>query len=322
MSAEKKTDRAPSIGAIGEVCWDERNDRYKGLLPVTVHSEAELRDLLDTALGTCELEKSSRVSLRCFAGSEMGRLSDLITLSHEARLFCLNLEAAIPFKNGHLLYLGGNLSERMPSADIVMQERRLTEIVSNPLGNREIRFLPEGYQTEIIPPDSLERITGSDIEALFKIYQNAFKSYTVQLDRDPIISMIRNGLTGIVRSPEDKIVSVTFGELAEVNGVTICEISDSATDVRETARGLNIHAKRAVISELVKQKVDIIFAETRADQAAVQIGNFRLGMEIAGFLPNHCLISSDLVDIFDPDSQGLGSLLVYYLPEEARRTYV
>lgn len=321
MPQKEAVEVAPSIGAIGEVRFDKENLRHKGLLLEEVNSEEELKDLLERTLSSCDLTQGSRITLRCFSNHRMRRLSELLTLQHQVDLFNINLEGAIPINGGrHLLYFGGNLENRIPSPGIIAAEVRLTNIARQ-VAQRPVRQLPDGYRVELIPKNSLDGIDRTDLETIVGIYEQAYRSYTTSLNFSSVSKMVQDGLTGIVRDKDERIVSITIGEIGRAGEITICEISDSATDSLQTAKGLNIYAKAAVIKELVKQGVDLIFTETRANQAAVQIGNFRLGMEIGGYLPRHCRISSDLVDVIDSNDQGFGNLFIFYLPEEARKLY-
>jgi len=310
---------APSIGSIGRICLDSENDRLKGLLTQQVDSKAELMGLLEMSLSGLDPSSASRVTLRCFAGPDLRRLSNFLGLNYSFGPFRIGLEAAVPLNGrGHLLYLGDNLESRIPSSRVIANERRLTNLARQ-AAQRPARSLPNGYHASLLPPGF--GLESGDLNDVVGIYAQAYRSYTVDLGLESVGRMVRNGLTGIVRNLEGQIVSLTVGEIVQAGRFSLCEISDSATDPGEATGGLNIQAKMAVIGELVRRNIDVIFTETRANQAAVQIGNFRLGLEPCGFLPWHCQISSELTDVVDPTDQGFGSLIVFSLSDRSRRQY-
>ncbi|MFC1790163.1 hypothetical protein ACFLZP_01610 [Patescibacteria group bacterium] len=318
----EQIESAPSIGAIGEVIYDERNDRYKGLLPVRVDEPGGLVSLSQEVLGGVDLSIGSRFTLRCFGSPQLRQFSRAHLPKVEIGPFRPRVEAAIPIRDGgRLVYLGSNRPSRMPLADVLADERTLTDATARPSGAKRIRPLPSGYQVEIAPQGTVGTLKEEDFVRIVEIY-TIYDTYTTPLNLETVPGMLEDGLAGFVRNENNKVVSVTIGEVARVNGYSLCEVSDSATHRDFLRGGLNMHAKRAVLTELVRQDVDIIYAEARANSAPVQIGNFRVGMEVCGELIRHCQISSSaVVDVPDPTDEGFGSLLVYYLTEDSRRAY-
>lgn len=311
---------SPSIGAINQLLYDEGNDRYKGLFALEVNTPGELEALL-AACSSQITNSASRLTLRLFAGPGLGKLSEYLNWNHPVGNFGVSLEAFIPLSEGKcLLYFGGNSPERMAPSNILAAERVATIIARHVAGTKPPRALPPRYSVEMAPPGSYGNLISSDVKRIVSIYQQAYQTYTTTLDYASVEQMVLRGAASIVRNPQGVIASITIGELAEAGNMRICEISDSATAFEERGKSLNGNAKRSVLEFLVREKIDMIYTETRAEQLAVQIDNLRLGMIESGYLPLHCKISSAWDDIGGLTC-GFGNLLVFYLPESVRRYY-
>jgi len=342
----------PSLGMIGGVEFDRENQRIKGTLLPPVYNLDQLKELYQSQVDglIAELPASGRVITRLLIGENID-YHELLAFSYNHHGLVVGVEGYIPLPDNSLglqgiVYLGGNSASRMPSVEIIRSERDILDRARKSAEERMPEVLPEGYQVQLVPANSLAGLADQDIEVLVELYKRTYKSYTCPFTFNGIRNNAFSSVVGLVRNSKGRIVSVTMGEITPpiAGAIRMCEISDSASDiwlkVKPVAgltagefiegnpdvydpelRNANFWAKKAVVEYLVEKGIEVIFTESRLNWGAVMRSNFWLGLEPVGWLPRHCQISSSLESVHDSSDQGFGNLVVMALLPEQRQTY-
>ncbi len=299
-----------SIGAVGGVEFDTRNNRWKGILTPLHRSVEQVHTTLKEKLTNCV--GGSRVSIRVLTTSEV-ELSALQQLSipwqDDTKL---RFEAAIPVYRhdlGSIIYFGANTPKRRTSAEIRSEEWRLAGELENRV--RKDRILPTGFKVEILRGGA----SLPDILQLRKIYQASYTAYITPFDAATIGRMIEENYVAVVRDNHGKIVSVSQAEydFFSIGGETwrLVELADTATDPEFRNQGLSEICKRMLIHH-VRNPRTVIFAESRANFRGVQINNHNIGMHICGRLEKHCIMDSDTKTI--PQEGIYANIFVFHYP--------
>jgi hypothetical protein len=225
---------------------------------------------------------------------------------HGGEIHC---EAFIPMDLndvGGVAYFGGNACFREPcTADERDQEQNLLRgVMSRPVNGRA---QPE----ETI--EFLKNPTDQDIRDLLGVYAAAYAQYMVAFTKTTITNMCRDNLVVVARNTEGRIVAVSQGERAAISelGITLVELTETATHPAYRSRGLTTHCKLKII-DAVRSPRTMIYAESRANWGGVLRQNHSIGMKVAGRLERHCKISSMAQDI--PQTGKYGNLVVFHLP--------
>jgi len=272
----------PSVGRIGSIYFDERNNRVK-YFSTDIHTGAESIDfLLNQAETLAEQNNATRINARFFSeGNYSGN-------------YDANVEARIPLNNGYtgieLLFIGINQPERTSTREINDAE---DEIIRNAVsGTRKSRSLSSEYRIERL---SLENLTENDISLMRDLYRESFVTYTTELNESSIRDMVENSIVYAVRN-NGTIVSTVVAEIANIptaNGnFRICELSEMATLREHRGQGLVTLATEALIEEIYPT-VNLIYAEARACHQAINNSFRNMGFEYAGRLNKQCILSGD-----------------------------
>lgn len=301
------SESAPSIGSIGTFAYDEINDRHKGVIPEVARSEHDLRRRLASLVATAE--RGTRVNVRTFIGHEVNsNRIDGVTWNGVP----LRREAIVPVHDHPAIaafaYYGANKPER--------QTRRETRVAEMDLLERAMRrkndALPR-IDVDVIDP---RNVRDADVEDIASIYREAYTGYLTDLGPDSVRAALSgDNLTAVIRDENGRVASICVAERAciKVKGtdpVEFAEISDAATRRDCRSRGYYSLAKAHVIRFLQSRYPSIVITtEARANAGAVLVSNTRLGMTMVGYQEQHCVISSDVVDV--PQSGRLGNIFVF-----------
>lgn len=282
---------AISIGAVGSVLFDTLNDRWKGVLTTLYRSVEEIHMTLKQVLTYCL--KGTRISIRVLVAPEVD-LEALRSLSLPWREDTpLIFEAAIPVNRhglGAVVYFGANTPERKTPSDIRLAEWKLIGKLKNRV--RKDRILPGGFSAEILHSEPLIE----EILQLREVYRSSYTAYIASFDPATIARMIEENYVAVVRNQRRKIVSVCQAESAsfdiEGNEWRLVELSDTATDPEYRSHGFSEICKRLLIRR-VRGERTVIFTESRANFAGVQVNNHNIGMRVCGRLEKHCVMDSN-----------------------------
>lgn len=302
------SDSAPSIGSIGSIVFDGRNDRSKGLLTEIVDGPARLHRLLAGTMR--EHSHGTRINVRLLLGHDVEPAVQGINWHG----FPLSLEVHIPV-NGHptvgaLAYYGANNVRRLPSDETRHEERALLmRVIERPIG-----LLPD-VRVDLLSPD---RVTPREVAELVDIYRTSYTSYLTDFTDANVRAMIANNTVLVVHDDDGRIASVCVAESVTLDlpggPLRLVEISDAATrrDCRD--RGYYSAAKHHCIEHLRSLPgPTVITTEARAISGRVLRSNIRLGLAYAGFEPQHCVISSSNDEDVAQDTR-YGDLVVFYVP--------
>ncbi|MDP3882188.1 MAG: GNAT family N-acetyltransferase [Nanoarchaeota archaeon] len=294
----------PSLGKIGEMYFDERNNRIK-FFSTTIHSSPDsVRSLIAQGKEMMDDKGATRLNARFFV-----------------RDFTLegNVEAAIPlnssFRGTQLVFIGINRGKRIDSSEVLLAEEDLIrEVLREPLHN--CHGLSAGYSFERLTPLNLRPY---DIRDMSSLYSQAFTTYTASLDEASLLEMIRNSIVYCARDKDEgKIVSTSVAEIGKVptsNGnFGICELSEMATLPEHRGRGISTSLTQALVHE-ISSKVDLIYAEARACSLSVNKVFHNLGFNFAGRLMKQCILSG----CYDIEENGpYENLNVWYISPHPR----
>jgi len=294
----------PSLGQIGIIYYDERNNRIK-YFSTEIHLEPEgIEKLVEKGIHMMYKNNATRLNARFFyKGNEP---------------YSKGVEARIPLNNGYsgtdLLFMGINEPERVdPEETIVLEDKIISDILSGKLSSRNI--VDNKYQIERL---SINCLREGDIKSLVGLYAEAFHTYTTDLNEDSILEMIENSVVYGIRDKKTmNIVSTSVAEIGSVPTILgefkICELSEMATKREYRGKGLVTFATKALIAE-IRDSVDLVYAEARASLRAINQSFFNLGFSYAGRLNKQCILSGD----YDIQETGpYENLNVWYmLPHE------
>lgn len=302
------SDSAPSIGSIGSIAFDGRNDRWKGLLTEVIDSPTRLHGTLAGIMrGHVH---GTRINVRTLLGHDVE--PDVRGINWHG--FPLSLEVNIPVTGhptvGALAYYGANNVRRIPSDVVRHEERALYMRVTE----RPIGLLPD-VRVDRLTSDA---VTPREIEELVDIYRTSYTGYLTEFNEGSVRAMVDGNTVLVVRDEAGRIASVCVAEsvMLDLPGgpLRLVEISDAATrrDCRD--RGYYSAAKHHCIDYLRSLPgPTVITTEARANSGRVLRSNIRLGLAYAGYEPQHCVISSTNDEDVQQDTR-YGDLVVFYVP--------
>jgi len=291
-----------SIGAAWPPAFDANNARVKGFCPTIIRSRNGLHNAAFSHAhrATKAHPKATRTTFRAFVGRGL-----VETIASPG----FSIEAVIPADNAvpgfDLVYFGNNHATRTPLEETRRQEienvERIRQEVARVAPQVAIaRLASKGYRVSM--PINGELHNGRDIEALLRLYQEAYQHYTFPINGTTIQAMTGNGNRAVVaRDASGQIASALIAEECEIrlgNGssVMLYELSDFATFRKDRGNGLmtalQLEAVK-LIRGLPGGEKAIIYAEDRAPWSAVNKSSQQAGMSFAGTLPWHCSIQSD-----------------------------
>jgi len=295
-----------SIGAAWPPAFDANNARVKGFCPAIIMSRNELeREAFAYANSARRAHpEATRTTFRAFVRRDL--TEGIIRLNGNMDF---SVEAAVPAGNAmpgfDLVYFGRNDSMRTPLAETRREENESVAAIRQSVARVSpavamARLTSNGYQVSM--PINGELHNERDIEALLRLYQEAYQHYTFSINETTIQVMIGNGNRVVMaRDSERQIASALIAEECELrlgNGrlVRLYELSDFATFRKDRGNGLmtalQIEAVR-LIRNLPGGESAIIYAEDRAPWGAVNKSSQQAGLSFAGTLPWHCSIQSD-----------------------------
>ena len=295
-----------SIGAAWPPAFDADNARVKGFCPAIIRSTAELqRTAFSHAHRVAKAHpKATRTTFRAFVGRGLAE-----KIAHPQANMGFSMEARIPADNAvpgfDLVYFGNNHATRTPLEETRRQEIRNVEGIMQGVARivpsvAMARLASNGY--EISMPINGELHNERDIEALLRLYNEAYQHYTFPINKTTIQAMTGDGNRVVVaRDASGQIASALIAEECEIrlgNGTSVMlyELSDFATFRKDRGNGLmtalQLEAVK-LIRSLPGGERAIIYAEDRAPWSAVNKSSQRAGLSFAGTLPWHCSIQSD-----------------------------
>ncbi|MBU0471731.1 MAG: GNAT family N-acetyltransferase [Nanoarchaeota archaeon] len=292
----------PSIGEIGKIYFDDRNNRIKFFSTQIHHDADSIDDLVFRGEQLMIEENATRLNARFFTTARYER----------------NVEARISLNNGHigtdLLYIGVNLSDRSDPEKVMLAERELIESVLSTEPHMRSR-LSEGYSIERLTSESL---TNQEVDSLVDLYSEAFNTYTTDLNASAVREMISHSVVyGVRDSRNNQIVSTVVAEITKMTlseeNFSICELSEMATRREYRGQGLVTLATKELIED-IRDDVDLIYAEARACHTPINQSFHNMGFHYAGTLLKQCMLSGD----HEVDESGpYENLNVWYvLPNE------
>lgn len=280
MKEKKEEYVNPSLGKIGEMYYDQKNNRIK-FFSVDIHKCADsVDDLVQSGLDMMQNHGATRLNARFFVRRDI-RLS--------------NVEAIIPLKPIYedisLVFIGINDSVRVSSHHIKKQE---DQIIIDVQKSHPKRHKTQGHIIERLNPYN---ITLHDLDDLVKLYNESFTTYTSDLNQDTVKAMIENSVVYGVRDLDRRqIVSTSVAEMGLIKtsefDFRICELSEMATKKEYRGNGLVTQATRMLIQD-IQSDVDLIYAEARACHGAINKSFHNLGFRYAGRLKKQCILSGD-----------------------------
>lgn len=303
MGSKNTNEKMGSIGAIWPPYYDSHNKRIKGFYPVLVNNTYQLISMFEEVRKVEEQHnKATRTTFRMFAKKEV--LTEEIIKERVEGQYCI--EARIDAENvlpGYeIVYFGRNAEERMPDDETLKKEKASIKwILENvrPISIEDaIGRLGEEYTISTLGSDIAEL---TDIDRLLKLYDEAYESYTFDINETTISKMFSNGNIGMVcRKAESEIVACLIAEHCKIELkqgllVHLYELSDAATSKEHRGNGL-ITAMMRVAVNIIKNlhRGDaIIYGEARAAWEAINISSQKIGGEYCGTLLQHCVLVSD-----------------------------
>ena len=268
----------PSLGQIGTMYLDARNNRIK-YFSTKLQSEQAIEDSVQEGISQMKANGASRLNARFFfRGHYDGP----------------HVEARIPLAHGYegieLLFLGVNTQNRSsPECVRLLEDDILVTAFQN---QHERRPLLGHY---IIEPVTPEHVTERDIRDMVQLYQEAFTTYTTELDADSVRSMVQNSIVYAARY-NGQIVSTSVAEIGniptEIHNFRICELSEMATSRDHRGQGLVTHNTTALMNS-IRDEVDLIYAEARSCNQAINTCFRNLGFDYGGRLERQCILSGD-----------------------------
>ncbi len=277
----------PSIGRIGQMYFDEINDRIK-FFSTDIHTNTN--NISEHI--TCALEEMSRYNTSRFVGRFF--VNRNIELD--------NIEARIPlsgiYKDLDLIYISINLPNRVDSTDVRLQEDNLINNVL--LNNIHLRnHISSSYFVEKL---AINNLTDIDVFDMVKLYRQAFTTYTAELNNQTVRTMVEHSDVYAVRNiaSNNEIVSTVVAEKSDIltnRGIfSLCELSEMATLREHRGQGLVTFATEQLLENLTHLNLNppnLIYAEARACHRAINQSFHNLGFKYAGRLEKQCLLSGD-----------------------------
>lgn len=325
--------KASSIGNLGEIYFDSRNDRIKAFNPNIITDLSSLVIYCNELKGEQSVHNASRITSRVVIDETLLHSGE----SLECKINDLNsedvnliVEASIPLSGDlsgkNVTYLGYTSPDRMDSLEIQ---------------NAQNDFIQKSASADFLPYDkSLERIingnytvetldnpTERDILEIVRLYSSTYNDYLFELNYENVSDMLTgDNFVAIARDLDDKIVSISIAEVADIelnsNGVRVpfkfSEISDAATLEDYRGEGLYTAVAHKLQKKLFENDFDLVFGEVRALNYGICKAVNKLGRNHKGTLYNHCRlyatrdINSDSiyesVQVFSLNSDNLREL--------------
>lgn len=270
----------PSIGIIGQMYFDERNNRIKFFSEEIHSTRAGIAQNVVNGYNMMFDKKATRLNARFFS---------------QATNYGRYVEAKVPlssnFSGIDLLFVGINEQVRMDKPEILFKEDELIEGIHSVAPHNRL-VLPEGYSLERLDHSTIAK---NDIFAMVELYQQAFPTYTTTLDDESVFNMVKNSKVYGVRH-DDQIVSTSVGEVSSIKtslgNFNICELSEMATRKDHRGKGLVTLATNALVEE-IRPEMDLIYAESRSCHKAINQSFYNMGFTYAGRLIKQCILSGD-----------------------------
>jgi len=287
----------PSIGEIGRPYYDKENDRIKFFSTEVFESFEKIEQAVSEAYRLMQDHNATRINLRFLSKLD----------------YLFNVEAKISLNKGfsgiNLYFIGINDYSRLSSEEILVQEDNIISRVKNkPLDLEGHVDLPEKFELS-----NLKDYCFNDIMQLERLYNEAFKTYTAELNSITIKEMLENSVVYGIRY-KGAVVSTVVAEIANIKlndgrDFRISELSEMATFREFRGKGLVSYATRALLKD-ISDKVDLIYAEDRASHLPINRAFYKLGFDYAGRLNKQCILSGDR----DVEEQGpYENLNVWYM---------
>ena len=135
-----------------------------------------------------------------------------------------------------------------------------------------------------------------DIEQLQELYGSIFKSYPTDIFKKEYLEELINGKDIFkVAIVENKIVSVASAEINEK--YLNAEITDCATDIVYSGRGILTEIIKAIEQDLVQRKIKMAYSLCRATEIGINKSLHKLNYAYEGYLINNCNIAGELEDM-------------------------
>lgn len=315
-----------SIGHVGSIVFDRHNLRAKGILDQPYMSISSLSGTLKTQLDNLRPHSGdiTRITARAFIGNGLTteELEEELKVQNLFPGIKLGVDAIINLpENGSmirsLVYLGGNSQERQRPEHIVRENETMLATAQDLAQRTYPDPLPSNFSTQLSVEGS--GVSPQDLNDIYGIYSAVFQDYVTDITPANVQAMIKSNMIGIVRNGHGRIVSLTVAEVVPriVDGITMIELTDSATDPQlhqsTNVRNVN-HWARATLMEYFNDSttgVTLIYSEARADLVPALRNNFWSGFQVAGTLPNSCMMSSKITSS-KLDRGQYGDLVVMY----------
>lgn len=271
----------PSIGSIGTMYHDERNNRVKYFSTKIHSSPKSIENEFNACVEMMQETGATRATMRAVANFPY--VGD-------------SVEAAIPLNNGfgnhRIIYLGQVSGARTNPQEVLDEEAAMLRKILE-TGIVRVRNNPD-IEVIRITKDSA---TGANIRDMVELYNEAFTTYTSALDENAVRSMIENTVVYGAADETGRIISTSVAEIAAVpmeSGKTLklCELSEMATLRNYRGRGINSQVTEKLIEQIMPL-VNVIYAESRACHAPINAIFASHNFECAGTLQKHCILSGD-----------------------------
>lgn len=312
---------APSIGTV-DLGFDVRGNRVRQIVTSSIKDPEVLINILREASVFGEQHGATRSLVRVILPKSLD--SDI---SDIAGFVSYNIEANIPlsgdFSGLSIIYFGKNSKERTPSIETAETERELVRklLEKDPKSPKEVlRNVSSSYSLEKLAGN----LTSADSKRLVEMYNSSFTGYPFDI-QETISFMVQQENVSVyaARSIKDgQLYAVCATEqmvlhLSDDRNLVIREMGDSAR--MPNVRGLNAPLKLMLTQEAFRDRVDLVFCESRAALGAVNAVNYSIGMDYCGFLPQHTFIGgpADIIEFNTDDKETkYGNMNVWALNKD------
>lgn len=271
----------PSVGRMGEIYYDDRNNRIKFFSEDLHNNRQTVDELFENAHNMMVRENATRINARFIIANSIG--------------YDKNVEAKIPLNGGFsgysLYYLWHNQNSRIDRPEILSKEDALiAQVLNTPAHhhNGDTR----GYLIERLSvPNS------QDVQSLLELYNEAFTTYTSKIDRAAVETMMTQSLMyGVRHVDSGQIVSAVVAERSRADtsrgAFKFCELSEMATRRGHRGKGLVTLATQELVRDM-NGSLDLIYAEARSCHLPINQSFHNMGFSFAGRLNKQCILSGD-----------------------------